>query len=399
MKPQLWPRRTTLAVLGPAWQGTTARARRAATVGEHLFDEMKRYVSFGEAEQRTLRELGPLLEPRLGPVVDEFYARIERHPRALAVISGGPAQVQRLKVTLRAWLATLFAGPWDLAYFEHRALIGRRHVLIQLPQHYNFTAVNLMRNHLIALVFALDAEPEVTSLRVAALDKIIDLELAIILHTYSEDSQTQLQRQERMATFGQMTSAIGHELRNPLGVIESSVFLVRRRVGDDPTVARHLDKIQAQVARSNRIISSMLDIVRERPPRWTRISPERLAERAASALHDAIGVGVQLHVQAGLPEVRVDEAHIEQVLLNLLTNAYEAAGKDGTVRLTVRRRGDAIELVVSDSGPGVDPSVRARIFDPLVTTKHSGVGLGLALCRKLAQANDATLELLDAGEL
>jgi signal transduction histidine kinase len=382
------------------------RARRWMTspatevdLSEHVFDEMKRYVAFGAADERVLSELGPLLSTDVGPIIDEFYARIEQHPDAVAVITRGAAQVERLKATLRKWVERLFVGPWDVSYFDHRAHIGRRHVLIQLPQHYNFTAMDLIRNRLIRLVLGLGSDAELTAQRVIALNKLIDLELAIILHTYNEDWSVQLQRNERLATFGQMTSAIGHELRNPLGVIESSVFLLRRRVGDDPGAARHLDKIQGQVARSNRIITSLLDIVGDRPPARAAIAPLVLAERAITALRDATGFDVELRAAAGLPEVMVDEGQIQQVLLNLLNNAFEAAGAAGVVRITLRLRGSELEFLVADDGPGVDPSVRLRIFEPLVTTKDTGVGLGLALCRKLVHAHAGALELVASPDL
>jgi two-component system sensor histidine kinase HydH len=368
-------------------------------MAEHIFDEMKRYMRFGSTEEQALCELGPLIEPHIGLVIDEFYARIEEHPGAMAVISGGAAQVQRLKQTLRQWLAELFVGPWDLSYFEHRALIGRRHVVIQLPLHYNFTAMDLVRNHLLRLTVEAGGDPGVIGRRTLAVNKLIDLELAIILHTYSEDFDAQLRRQERLATFGQMTSAISHELRNPLGVIESSVFLLRRRVGDDPAAVRHIDKIQAQVARSNRIITSLLDIVRGRPPVWVRVSPVHLAEAAISALHEATGYAVQLHAEGDPPAVFVDPERIQQVLLNLLSNAADAAGKGGIVRLELRRHEGEVEFLVSDSGPGVDPSVKSRIFEPLVTTKEKGIGLGLALCRKLVEAHQGVLELVPARDL
>jgi two-component system sensor histidine kinase HydH len=367
-------------------------------MAEHIFDEMKRYVRFGLIEELALRDMGPLLEPAFGPIVDEFYARIAEHPGAVAVISGGAAQVERLKQTLGQWLVALFAGPWDHSYFEQRARIGRRHVLIQLPLHYNFAAMDLIRNRLIACALEL-SDREQAARRATAINKLVDIELAIILHTYHEDFMAQLGRRERLATFGHMTSAIGHELRNPLGVIASSAFLLGRRFGDDPASMRHIDKIQAQVARSSRIITSLLDIVRDRPPLRTKVAPRKLAEIAVGALHDARGSVVEVAIAEEVHDVLVDPEQIGQVLVNLLTNAIEAAGPQGSVRLAVVQRPGEVEFRVSDSGVGVDPSVRARMFEPLVTTKSTGVGLGLALCRKLVDAHHGVLELLPSGEL
>ncbi|MGD8858457.1 MAG: protoglobin domain-containing protein [Myxococcales bacterium] len=366
---------------------------------EELFDEMKRYVGFGGDDEALLRDAGPLLEPHFARVVDDFYGRVERHPGALAVIREGQAQVDRLKKTLIRWLREFFEGPWDQAYFEHRERIGRMHVRIQLPQQYNFTAMNVIRGHLTDLVARLTPDSSLAARRVRAIDRLMDLELAIVLHTYREDYDSQLQRTERLATFGQMTSTIGHELRNPLGVIESSVYLLRRRVGEDPAVVRHLDKIQGQVARSNRIIGSMLDIVRDRPPNRGRVLPVVAADRAVADVLERRGFGVELVAEAKVAPVLVDPQQLHQVLVNLLDNAVDAIGGEGRVRVRVGAAGASrVALVVSDSGPGIHPDVRARLFEPLVTTKDAGVGLGLALCRKLVDAAGGTLDVVSPGQ-
>jgi signal transduction histidine kinase len=363
-------------------------------VTESLFEELKRYVRFGTEDEQALRELRPLLSPDFVAIIDLFYARIEEHPQASAVIVGGAAQVTRLKQTLNAWLAHFFTGPWDEAYFEHRCAIGRRHVLIGLPQHYNFTAMGLIRTELQRRVLARTSDPELAARRSVAIDKLIDLELAIILHTYREDYTSQLRRHERLATFGQMTSTIAHELRNPLGVIQSSVYLLRRRIGEDDGAIRHADKIQAHVARANRIITNLLDIVRERPPVRTPVEPSTLAAAAAQMTQETRGVSVEVHVAPDLPKVAVDPDQFQQVLRNLIDNAIDAAGTGGTVRMDVALRGQEVEIVVSDSGPGIDPALKERLFEPLVTSKHSGVGLGLALCRKLVAAHEGVIELV-----
>jgi signal transduction histidine kinase len=265
---------------------------------------------------------------------------------------------------------------------------------IQLPQHYNFTAMNGIRVHLNKLCGALSTDADLAARRIAAVDKLIDLELAIILRTYSEDMIDQLRKRERLATFGQMTSSIAHELRNPLGVIDSSAFLLRRRVGDDPATLGHVDKIRTQVSRSNRIITNLLNIVRDKPPSRLRVPASQVAERAVAGLRDERGADAELQMEAAMPDVSIDAEQMQQVLSNLLINAADAAGPDGKVRLRVGRRERHVEFVVSDSGAGIDPSLGGRLFEPLVTTKATGVGLGLALCRKVVAAHPgAVIEL------
>jgi signal transduction histidine kinase len=260
--------------------------------------------------------------------------------------------------------------------------------------------MNVIRVHVTRLCVELSSDAELGQRRAAAVDKLIDLELAIILHTYNEDIMAQLRRRERLATFGQMTSTIAHELRNPLGVIESSAFLLGRRMGEDAAANGHVEKIRSQVARSNRIIKNMLDIVRDTPPSRVAMASRELAERAMSAVRDDRGIELQLRADDPLPDVFVDPDQIQQVLLNLLTNAVEAAGTQGSVRLRVARREAHVEFVVSDTGEGIAPELGSRLFEPLVTTKSTGVGLGLALCRKVVAAHDgAVLELATSRDV
>src|SRR5262245_48000625 len=103
---------------------------------ETLFQELKRYVQWDDADEAALRGLHPLAVPELERIADVFYLRILDHDEARKALEGGESQVGRLKITLRAWMDMLLRGPWDEIYYETRARIGRVHVRIALPQHY-----------------------------------------------------------------------------------------------------------------------------------------------------------------------------------------------------------------------------------------------------------------------
>ena len=358
---------------------------------EHLFDEIKRYVGFSALDEDNLRRVGPRVAPHVSSITDEFYARILQHEGARAAITGGNAKVEALKCTLVAWVAELFDGPWDHVYYERRARIGRRHVKIDLPQRYMFTAMNLIRTRLLSIVADTAASREQGLAEAASVDRVIDLELAVMLHTYQENSLARLQQSERLATFGQFAASIAHELRNPLGVIESSSFLLRKRLGDAGDAAtRHLNKIDAQVQLSNRIITSLLDLVRERPLVPREIKARELLTAAIEATPTC-----SIPVSVAAPDepvmLRADFDQARQILTNLLSNACEAAGPSGEIFVEVRRDDDSVVFLVCDSGPGLEPSIRRRLFEPLVTTKVRGIGLGLALCRRLAERNGGTI--------
>ena len=353
---------------------------------ETLFEELKRYVVWGAGDEAALRALHPLAAPHFEAIADLFYRRILDHEEARKALEGGESQVGRLKVTLIRWMGELLSGPWDEAYYERRARIGRVHVRIALPQHYMFGAMNVVRGELVAVIDRHYEEGDAQGERQvrSALGKILDLELAIMLHTYREDLIAQRARSERLATFGQLVGSIGHELRNPLGVIESSLYILRGRV-EDERGQKHLDRIGQQIGIANQIVSDLLDMIRDRP---LQLEPVRLAELVAHVL-DGIqrppGVRVVIRGLEDLPEVHVDASKMRQVLVNLVDNAIHAVGGAGEVRVGGELRGADLVITVEDTGPGVDPAIRARLFEPLMTTKAKGIGLGLPLVRRIVE--------------
>src|SRR5512135_1266394 len=233
---------------------------------ETVFEELKRYVGWGPEDEAALRALHAPAAPRFPAIAELFYDTILSHPDARRSLVGGEALVGHLKVTLQRWLDTLLTGPWDDAYYQARCRIGRKHVQIDLPQHYMFGAMNVVRR---ALNQVIDdtwlARPAELAAARRALGRVLDLELAIMLHTFREDLLAVQARRERLATFGQLVASIGHDLRNPLGVIETSLFILRARGGEDERLRKHIDRIGEQIQIANGIIGNLLDLIREKP--------------------------------------------------------------------------------------------------------------------------------------
>lgn len=364
-----------------------------------FFENVKSYVGFTAESSAALRELHPVAEPFFAPIVDDFYAAIEANPYARSAITGGSAQIERLKQTLVRWLDRMLLGPHDQEYCELRARIGRMHVRIALPQQYMFTAMDRIRVKLLDIVRSKIADPAKIQRFATALNQILDLELAIMLDTYREDLVEKNRNTERLATIGQLGASIGHELRNPLGVIDSSLYLLRQHLGPDVAssrnVAKHLDRIASEVARANKTINDLLDLARNRPPQRQRIAARRLVDRAvrASSLPDTIQVEI-LTSPAELV-IEVDPDQIQQVLVNLLSNAAQAMPDGGhvEVRAELMLDGRGAQLRVLDDGPGVPAEARHQLFEPLFTTKAKGSGLGLALCRSIMEAHGGTIAL------
>lgn len=369
-----------MLVHGAALSGTSRVKMHA------LFNELKAYVGFGPDDERRLRALKEPLTPHFAAITEAFYARIQEHPDARAALGRGEKHVGQLKGTLQRWMAELFEGPWDEAYVERRARIGRVHVQIRLPQHYMVSAMNVMRLELRARLSQLldEASDEGRASR-DAVQRVLDLDLALMLHTYREDLEAAQQRAERLATYGQLIGSIGHELRNPLGVIETSLYVLKSQPSAGDKTAKHLERIGHQVTLANDIITQLLDLIRDRPLAKQPVDLGAVASDAVSALEAPATMTLELHgFDAPCPTVG-DPTQLRQAVLNLVENAFHAAGPTGRVSVTLRCEAANVEVHVDDSGPGVDPSIRNRLFEPLVTTKAKGIGLGLALVRRITE--------------
>ncbi|ABF93033.1 sensor histidine kinase [Myxococcus xanthus DK 1622] len=364
-------------------------------MAETLFEELKRYVGFSSADEQALVTLHATAKPHFARFARVFYDRILEHEGARQALEGGESQVGHLRGTLQVWMDQLLRGPWDEAYYALRCRIGRMHVRIALPQHYMFGAMNILRQEFNSHIDATYLE-EPAALRAArsAVGKILDLELAIMLHTYREDLLAQQARSERLSTFGQLVGSIGHELRNPLGVIETSLYILRGRPGAmDERTTKHLDRIGDQVGIANRIVSDLLDMIRDRPLHRQEVWLDEVWQEALKAVQRPDAVVVSAEGLTSLPAVQGDAGQLRQVFVNLLDNAVQALEETGgTVSLSAAtREPEMVELVLEDSGPGVSDVIRRRLFEPLMTTKARGIGLGLALVKRIVERHGGSI--------
>lgn len=357
------------------------------------------YIDFDAHSADLVRDFRPLAQPFFRDVVDDFYATIDQHAEARHVITGGQEQVERLKSSLTEWLESLLGGTYDEEFIERHSRIGRVHVRIGLPQHLMFTAMSRVRAQLARIAArTLVRDPERATAVTAAVHKLLDMELAIMLDSYREDLIERQRAHERLATIGELAASVGHELRNPLGTMETSLFLMQRRFRqlgiDDAQISKHHDKASRQVDQCNDTISRLLDLARDRPPRAQWLSLRGLlretVERLPLSATTRVSVEVDDHV-----DVWADPTQLGLVVANLVRNASEAApaGVDVHIRAAADRGG--VALMVYDDGPGIPKSKRAQVFQALFTTRSQGTGLGLALAKRIIEAHHGELSLVD----
>lgn len=361
--------------------------------------ELFEYVGFGDDDARWLVRMGPAVRPAFPRIVDEFYRTIDDNAGARAVFTGGPAQRARLHSSMHAWLEGIVSGVYDERYFEQRARIGRMHVRIDLDQRYMMAAMNVIRRGLHEALRTADWSAADAIRGHDALDRICDIELAVMLETYRESYLEKQRANERLATIGQLAASIGHELRNPLAVMETSLHLAERRNADDKA-ARHLHRIREQLAISGAIISDLLEMARDRAPDRRAVDVRALVEEALGSVPRPEQVRIELSAREALPRASVDPVQLRQVVVNLVLNASQAiagAKREGAVRIDVRGEGDTLELTVEDDGPGLSTEALRRLFEPLFTTRATGVGLGLPLCRRIVEKHGGTIRGYNRG--
>src|SRR5713101_7487430 len=206
-----------------------------------------------------------------------------------------------------------------------------------------------------------------------------------------EAAQEELVRRERLATLGQLAGGVSHELRNPLGVIKNSVYYLKMVLPEEEGLRKHLAILEREVATATRIISGMLDFARTTPPTRAATDINRLVHDGLERLMAPDSVRIERDLAEGLPPLMVDADQVRLVLDNLLSNAMQAMPDGGVLTVRTRSVGGRVEISVEDTGVGIAPEHLERIFEPLFTTKSKGIGLGLSLAKRLAEANDGTI--------
>lgn len=215
-----------------------------------------------------------------------------------------------------------------------------------------------------------------------------------------KETQESLVRREKLALLGQLAGGVGHELRNPLGVLSNAVYYLDKVLADQPAdVKSYLRILRDQVTLSGKIVDDLLGFSRSAPQRVPLTVPD-LVDSVLPRLPANDGIHLERFFPEPLPRVLADPAQASQVLLNLLTNAVQAlegAGGGGAIQLSGQARNGLVAIQVADTGPGIPTADLARVFEPLFTTKSRGTGLGLAISKMFAQMNGGDLTVTNGA--
>jgi two-component system sensor histidine kinase HydH len=209
------------------------------------------------------------------------------------------------------------------------------------------------------------------------------------------EKNRQLERRQRLAALGEMAAGMAHEIRNPLGGIQLYASLLARDVDKMPPSLQLVEKISAGVKRLEGLVSQVLHFTREIEAHPVETDLAELMDQTLElAAGRAQSPSLRCRAQGRRPmPVRVDPLLLGQAALNLVINAIEAVGPEGTVDVswTSANPPHHFCLCVRDSGPGIPVGLLDRVFNPFFTTKESGTGLGLAIVHRIVEAHDGTI--------
>ncbi len=210
------------------------------------------------------------------------------------------------------------------------------------------------------------------------------------------DLQEKVRRSERLASLGRLAAGVAHEIRNPLSSIRGFAQYFQKRFSGQAEEEGYATVMIKEVDRLNRVITELLDFAGPREPRRERQPIEAIVENALKLLDPDLSarkIAVVRQYEQDLPQIAVDRDQMTQVFINILLNAIQSMGEGGEIRIALRRRVDppGVEASVSDTGAGIPPEDREKVFEPFFSRKRKGTGLGLAIVHQIVAGHQGEI--------
>jgi PAS domain S-box-containing protein len=238
------------------------------------------------------------------------------------------------------------------------------------------------------------AEDDVREAQNALLDhqrhetELVEAKLAIL--------SEQLVHQTRLATIGQMTASIAHEIRNPLGAVRNAAYYLKHHVANDnPKYSQYLGIIDQEVHSADDVIRNMLQMARAKEPVKSTFDLALVVHEVFDRIDAVREIKYVLETVDDPFDVVADKGQLRQVFVNMVNNAAQAVRDGGIIRVVMRRDQSHDLIDIEDNGHGVSAEHREKLFEPLFTTRAKGTGLGLAICREIIELHGGTIELCD----
>jgi len=208
-------------------------------------------------------------------------------------------------------------------------------------------------------------------------------------------AQENIVRSEKLATIGKLAGIMGHEIRNPLGVIKNSIYFLNMKLKDskDEKIEKHLNILQTEIDNSDKIISDVLDFASIKTPTLKEAEINDVVKETLSKATIPKAVKVKTELGAKLPKLKIDTAQIGMVFANIISNAVQAMPKGGEIKVTTSKVDEFIAIAFKDTGIGIPKENLDKIFEPLVSTKVNGIGLGLTACQSIIKDHKGKIEV------
>jgi PAS domain S-box-containing protein len=206
----------------------------------------------------------------------------------------------------------------------------------------------------------------------------------------------QLQEKERLAAIGATAGMVGHDIRNPLQALIGDVFLIKTELSDLPesqtkqNAFESLDSIEKGILYINKIVADLQDYSRQLSPEFEKADLTKLVEVVVKTVDVPANVKLCLDIKP-LPALKIEHTFTRRVLTNLINNAIQAMPNGGDLTISAYQQKDHIYIVVADTGVGIPDNVKAKLFTPMFTTKAKGQGLGLAVVKRLVEAQGGSI--------
>ncbi len=303
------------------------------------------------------------------------------------------------KETTGKLLPNLGNGQWNIPKLIHllKEILPQKMVVTNYEIEHEFKTIGYRIMNLNAC--QLRIPKKIATLITTAIEEEEEEEEELILLAIEDITemrrmQENLQRLEKLAAIGKLAGIMGHEIRNPLGVIRNSIYFLNMKLKEslDEKVKRHMDILETEIDGCDKIISDVLEFARTKPPSFTTEEINNVVQEVLSKSNIPKTIKVQTDLGKNFSKLNIDIAQIKQVFSNIISNAIEAMPKGGELSVTISQTDSFISIAFKDTGVGIPKENIDKLFTPLFSTKTKGLGLGLAACQNIISAHQGKIE-------